>query len=189
MKNPHELIRGYTQDLVVVHKHILRVIEDQPTDASIQQVPGAAALLTEVAHALQTRISLYETQVQERGGAGAVGQAEEAATWVTSFMGTVYGKVRRHPAARILRDDYTALCMLGVCEEMLHTTALSLGDERLAGFIAERMGDLPRLIMRVHDKIPTAVISDLGEDHPVDGTAAAATVEAAHQAWRGASVA
>lgn len=133
-------------------------------------------------------MALYETQVQERGGPGAVGQAEEAATWITALLGTVYGMVRRHPASRILRDDYTALCMLGACEEMLHTTALSLGDERLAGFIAERMTELPRLIMRVHDKIPAAVIADLGEDHPVDGTAAAATVEAAHQAWRGASV-
>lgn len=187
MKKSDELVRGYTEDLVVLHKHILRVMEEQADDESVQRA-GASGLVRDVVFTLRTRLALYESLVAERGGGGAVGRAEEAATSLSSWLTAMYGKVRRHPAARLLRDDYTALCMLGICEEMLHTTAVAAGDVRLAGFVAQRMNDLPPLIIRVHDAVPTAVVAELAEDHGVDATAARATVDASHNAWKQAAI-
>ncbi|MGV3660746.1 MAG: hypothetical protein ACO1TE_11200, partial [Prosthecobacter sp.] len=109
---------------------------------------------------------------------------KEAVTSVTGALAGLYGKVRKHPLSRILRDNYTALSLATVAYEMLHTTALGLGKQALADTALKHLKEIAPLIMAVTKIMPEVVLQELAADDPaIDTSVAGKALENTLNAW------
>ena len=72
--------------------------------------------------------------------------------------------VRTEGLPKNLRDDYTAFSLASVGYAMLHTTALSLGDQEAADLALQHYQDYAGAVMRFNDLIPAAVVRFLQQE-------------------------
>jgi hypothetical protein len=86
----------------------------------------------------------------------------------------------------MLRDDYTGLSFVLVCTEMLHATAVAVGDARTADLTRQHINELPPVIRSVSALVPYAVVADIAADKvPIaEPNAAALACETHTEAWR-----
>src|SRR5262245_5580317 len=66
--------------------------------------------------------------------------------------------------SRMLRDDYAALSFAAVCYEMLHTTALHLGEHRVAELALRHLAGCARSIARIGDVMPAVLLAELHDE-------------------------
>ena len=64
----------------------------------------------------------------------------------------------------MVRDDYAALSFAIVCYQMLHTTALALGDQRIADIAIRNLEDYATAIMRLGEIVPPLVVEELASE-------------------------
>jgi len=108
---------------------------------------------------------------------------------VTGALAGLYGKMRGETAARMLRDDYTALSFVTACTTMLHTTALALDDSATSALTLRHIQEYPPLIMALSELLPHAVVADLAADKVpiVNPSAAEEAIRNLSDSWHGAS--
>jgi hypothetical protein len=185
MKDTQETIRGYAEDLLACHRHVVGAMKQQSNDESLASVPAAYVFVQQAIGSLESGIGLLEARIKQLGGPDFAGQAEQAFTRVTGFMAGVYGRMRGETASRMLRDDSTAISFLIVCSTMLHATAGALGDGATTLMAREVLQPLPALLTRVNELIPRAVVQEVGEDFPtLKRDASEATIVEMKQLWQ-----
>ncbi len=172
----------YVNDTLALERDLKEAIDRQIEDEHVERSPEVAALLNEIAIANDARLAnLGELSTTLGGGAGAVKEAVAAAAGVLAGF---YGKVRKHPVSRMLRDDYTALALAATAYSMLYTTAVALHDKHVAALAQRHLRDVTPLIMQLSRIIPTAVVAELAADFPdVNREAVEAGREATIRAW------
>ena len=85
----------------------------------------------------------------------------------------------------MLRDDYAALSLATVGYVMLHTTALSLGDDEVAALAHRHLKDHAKSVMTLHNIIPGAVIRFLQSDGlPANEDVLPQIAENLEEVWR-----
>lgn len=187
-QQPIETTRGYLNDLLAVHRHVLEAIKRHADDKNIQDLPDAVTTLNDTTTILTRNIRHMEARLETMGGPGAAGQIKEAVTTVTGFLTGLFGQVRAETASRMLRDNVTALNFLMTCAEMLDTTAHALGDEHTASVTHNIMHELPPVILRLTDLVPHVVVHDLARQHPeLNLSADERTIRETRESWRSAS--
>lgn len=187
MKENTETVRGYAEDLLACHRHVVGAMTRHLEDKALAGVPGARLFVQRACDTLNWNISVLEARIKQLGGPDLVGQAEQALTRITGFMAGVYGRMRGERASRMLRDNSTALSFLMVCSSMLHATAGAMGDIETVRTTRDVMQKLPSLLMEVNDLIPRAVVLELAADHrSLNLSASEATIIETKQLWRGA---
>jgi len=72
--------------------------------------------------------------------------------------------VRNEDLPKNLRDDYTAASLAAIGYVMLHTTAVSLGEETIGERALAHLKDYARIVMTLHNIVPAAVIRFLQEE-------------------------
>ena len=72
--------------------------------------------------------------------------------------------MRKEGLAKNLRDDYTAFSLATVGYVMLHTTALSLGEQEVADLARQHFSDYAHAVTLLHNVVPGAVVRFLRED-------------------------
>lgn len=70
-------------------------------------------------------------------------------------------KMRNDNISKSLRDDYTAFNHLAIAYTMLHTTAMAFDDKRVMSFAEQGLGTYARLVQRINEVMPDAVMYDL----------------------------
>ncbi|HLO40366.1 MAG TPA: hypothetical protein VK176_05025 [Phycisphaerales bacterium] len=159
-----DTVRGYVNDLIAAHRHVLEAMKRHPKDSSLMQVAGAAETLSDVCTRLQWNIEVLEQCTSELGGKGAAGHLKEALTVMSGAVTGIYGQLRPEAASRMLRDDHTALNFLMTCSWMLHITARSLGEDATADRSEQIVRGFPPLIGRVSHMLAAAVVTDLRKE-------------------------
>lgn len=156
-------LRMYVNDTAAMARHIEGAFDQQRQDADVKS-HGATHQMIESMHRTLAaqRLTMEKHAEQEGGGVGAA--MKEAVTAVTGALAGLYGKVRKHPLSRILRDNYTALSLACISYEMLHTTALATGHQALADTAIRHLKELTPLIMAVTKIIPEVVLEELAKD-------------------------
>lgn len=176
-------LRMYVNDTAAMAKHIEGAFAQQKEDKDVAAHATARQLIERMHVTLAAQRKAMEAHAEEVGsGVGAA--LKEAVTSITGALAGLYGKVRKHPLSRILRDNYTALSLATVAYEMLHTTALGLGQKALADTALKHLKEIAPLIMAVTKIIPEVVLQELAADDPsIDTSVAGQALENTLGAW------
>lgn len=158
-------LRMYVNDTAAMAKHLENAFDQQREDKDLQGHPAAHQLVEKMHVTLLAQRTAMEKHAEEEGG-GVGAAVKEAVTSITGALAGLYGKVRKHPTSRILRDNYTALSLGCVAYQMLHTTALGLGHKSLADTALKHLRELAPLIIAVTEVVPGVVLRELAADDP-----------------------
>ncbi len=176
-------LRMYVNDTAAMAKHIEGAFDQQRKDEDVRSHIATHLLIESMHSTLAAQRTTMEKYAEEAGG-GVGATLKEAVTTVTGALAGLYGKVRKHPLSRILRDNYTALSLACVAYEMLHTTALALRQKALADTALRHLGELTPLIMAVTRIIPEVVLEELAKDDAsIDLSVAKQALENTLGAW------
>lgn len=157
-------IHGYVTDMLALEHHIETALEGQ-----IKGFANKPAYLPDLERMQETRKAHIEvlTALSERreiGSQGIAGAMKKAAASVLGLGAAAVDLVRTEEVPKNLRDDYAAMSLSCVGYMMLHTTALSLGDDEVAAIAQRHYEDEAKMVMTLQRIIPEAVVSFLVED-------------------------
>jgi len=186
VQSKHEqTIADYVGDMVALESHIEEALDRQLTEA--QDDPDASAAVKRFHDMVKShRDSLKGLQEQVGSTAGnpiiAVGAA------VIGKAAGVINLVRTEGISKGLRDDYAAFSLAAISYSMLHTTALGLGNKRVASVAEQYLTDYAGAIERINEIMPSVVNRELlKDDHKTDPSAVAATNAMVAKAWHSAT--
>jgi hypothetical protein len=176
------VLRTYVNDMVFVERDIANALKGQRDDENVQGMPDVQALIQEAAEASQTRHDVLMKCAEALDGEMGA-KVKDAVAATTGVLAGIYGKLRKHPVSKMLRDDVTALNLAATCYGMLYTTALSFEEDEIAEVALAHLNTLPQSIMKMTSVMPQVIVEELGKDHTVNAEAAAIAREAIDQAW------
>jgi len=186
-----EIVRSYLGDLIAVLDHVSQAVAKQAGNDDFRRIAHAGRVIDNLNSVLIRQHADLEAHVKAVGGTSGGGVMKDMLGAITGAVAGLYGKMRGETAARMLRDDYTALSFVTVCSTMLHTTALALDDSATAALTLRHIQEYPPLIMALSELLPHAVVADLAADKvPVVNPAAAEeAIRNLNDSWHGASAA
>jgi len=189
MTTNQETVREYLGDLIAVLDHVSTAVSGQAKDEGLMRIQHASHVISNTNDVLLRQRSALEAHLKSLGGATVGGGLKGVLTTVAGALAGLYGKARSEGASRMLRDDYTALSFVSICNTMLHTTALAVDDAAVAELTRQHMMDYPPLIMAISELVPDAVVADLAADKALIGNHNAAEQASANlkDSWRHAS--
>jgi hypothetical protein len=179
-------IEHYLGDLVAVYRHVAEAISHHAKDDRVNRLAGAGAAIHYADDTVQRQLTELTKHAKAIGGTGFEGALKHSLTTITGFLTGLYGTVRPETASRMLRDDCAGVSFLMMCTQMLHTTALAVGDGAMAEICRRHMPDLAAAIMAINAVLPAAVVADIGADHvPITNPNAAGQArQEQSKAWR-----
>jgi hypothetical protein len=162
----HSSLTQYLNDMLALERDIANAVRGQLEDERITAVPGLAGILGEIASGSESRIDRLKAMSESEGG--ALGAAlKETVTAVAGTLAGLYGKVREHPVARMVRDDVVALHLSATSYSMLLTLGLAIGHNGCAALAEEGLRATAKLVMQLTKLLPLVVAGDLAEDAPL----------------------
>jgi len=184
-----ETVRNYLGDLISVLDHVSEAVAKQASNDEVRRIAQAGRVIDNLNSVLIRQRADLEAHVKAMGGTSGGGVLKDVLGTVTGALAGLYGKMRGETAARMLRDDYTALSFVTVCSTMLHTTALALNDSATAALTLSHIQEYPPLIMALSELVPHAVVADLAADKAlvVNLAAAEEAIRNLNDSWHGAS--
>jgi len=184
-----ETVRSYLGDLISVLDHVSEAVAKQASNDEVRRIAQAGRVIDNLNSVLIRQRADLEAHVKAMGGTSGGGVLKDVLGTVTGALAGLYGKMRGETAARMLRDDYTALSFVTVCSTMLHTTALALNDSATAALTLSHIQEYPPLIMALSELVPHAVVADLAADKAlvVNLAAAEEAIRNLNDSWHGAS--
>jgi hypothetical protein len=180
----HEVLQGYVNDMLAVEQELHQAFRRQKDDAVVKAYPATRALLARIEETIDRHLATLEQSQQRLGGQES--SVKQAVGAVLGVLAGLYDKMRTDRVSRMLRDDYAALSFPTICYEMLHTTALALGERDVATAALRHLEDYTPFIVELTEALPEALVKELEAEGkpPGDGAAAAAeAVRNARQAW------
>lgn len=188
MTRAQEILSGYVNDMLAVEREIHQAMSRQKHDARVKRFPAVSLLIGSIEDTIDTHIERVAEALARLGASESA--LKKAVGTVLGIVGGVYDKVRQDDkVSRLVRDDYAALSFAVVCYQMLHTTALALGDERIADTAIRHLEDYATAIMRLSEAIPALIIQELSTEGkiPADQKIAEEAVRHVRDAWQHAS--
>jgi ferritin-like metal-binding protein YciE len=174
-------IADYVGDMAALESHIEEALDRQLTEA--KDDPVALAAIQEFHDTVkQHRDALIA--MQEETGATVGNPIKEAGAALLGKAAGVINLIRTEGISKALRDDYAAFSLAAISYSMLHTTARSLGDNRVASMAERHLQDHAACIMRINEIMPEVVVRELKKDgHQADQGAVEATRTMVSRSW------
>jgi len=183
-ENNLKLLRTYVSDMLALEKHIRQPLDKQHKDDDTQKFPDALTIIAKIKGINEAHIAALTTHLEALGG-HAASPVKEGVSAVAGVFAAAIDASRKSKVTKNLRDDYTALSLATVSYELLHATALSMGDRQTADLAKRFLKDYAECIMAISKSIPTVVVNELvidGED--VDTTIDWQAKDNVANAWR-----
>ncbi|MEO6445471.1 MAG: hypothetical protein ABIZ91_17490 [Gemmatimonadaceae bacterium] len=161
---PAAAIASYVTDMVALEHHLEKALAGQISDLDEDQQTASA--LRTIHATCEQHISVLESLADRREelGQGFAEMVKKAASSVLGAGAAAVDFVRTEKLPKNLRDDYTAVSLASIGYVMLHTTALSLGDDEVAEIAHKHLQNHAKSVMTLHNIIPGAVIAFLQEE-------------------------
>ena len=161
-----EAINSYLTDMLALEEHIAIPVRAQAKD--LQDEPRIlTTVLEETLATVEAHIEALKDVIEEResGAANTVAEAVKRAAAVLAGAGAAaVDLVRNENLPKDLRDDYTAFSLAIVSYVMLLSTAMSLNDQAVAELAQRHLRDYTKVVMKVNNILPSAVIARLREE-------------------------
>jgi len=185
-RTTQQAIHSYITDMLALENHIEKAIMAQASDFKDEH-PAVATALGEMHRTIKEHISTLEVLEHDRDAGPRLDIADfvkRAATTVAGLGAAAIDLVRTEKLPKNLRDDYTAFSLATVGYVMLHTTARTLGDDRVAALAERHLADYAGMVMQLNDMIPRTVVTLLREEGlPVQEDALAGIEETIRGVW------
>jgi len=157
-----EAINSYITDMLALEDHIEKALKSQLSD--LKDYPDVVTELRQVHRNIEHHISDLRTLSDRRKAGGVVESVKRAGSAVAGMAAGLVDLVRTEGLPKNLRDDYTAFNLANIGYVMLHTTALSLGDQEVADLAHQHFRDYAGAALRLDRLIPAAVVRYLQEE-------------------------
>ena len=182
VQTKHEqTIADYVGDMVALESHIEEALDRQLDE--VKDDPTASTAVQSF-HDMVKRHRDSLRALQEETGSTAGNPIKAAGAALLGKAAGVIDLVRTEGISKSLRDDYAAFSLAAISYSMLYTTALGLGNQRVATMAEEYLADYAQAIERINEIMPSVVERELAKDgHQTDAGAVAATREIVPHAW------
>ncbi len=170
MADAKTLLQKYVSDMIALESHIAQAIDKQVKE--YQHEPEVTSQFATYATTIQSHRDTLQARLEAMGGA-ANQPIKEGVAAAAGVAAGVINKFRSEDVSKSFRDDFTALNLSLISYEMLHITALSLGDRETADLAARNIKDNANFVMYIQKIIPAVVLKELKENHEVTPDASA----------------
>lgn len=187
MEDSKAFVSKYVSDQLILIQHSLEVVESQSRDSDLADQPDVLSLLSEIKatlaeHEKQLKLHLESNFADSERPVTA--KITDIFTSITGSVTGLYNNLRTEKVSKMLRDDYTALCLGTLTYSMLLTTSRSLNQDATADLCTSLMRDFPILVLKLNEIIPQVVNDDLTKrGFNVKPEAAAEAVDCSKKAW------
>jgi ferritin-like metal-binding protein YciE len=161
-RDKDEAINSYLTDMLSLEEHIQKAVSSQLED--LADYPEVTRDLRQVLRKTEQHISDLKELSGRRGARGTTDAIKRAGSILLGLGAAAVDLVRKEGLPKNLRDDYTAFSLATVGYVMLHTTALSLGEQEVADLARQHFSDYAYAVTLLHNVIPGAVVRFLRED-------------------------
>lgn len=161
-RNKTEAVNSYLTDMLSLEEHIEKAVRGQLND--LQDYPEVTRDLQQVLRKAEQHISDLKEITERRKASGVADAIKRAGSVVLGAGAAAVDLVRTEGLPKNLRDDYTAFSLATIGYLMLHTTALSLQDQEVAGLARQHFADYAHAVTLLHNVVPGAVVRFLQED-------------------------
>jgi ferritin-like metal-binding protein YciE len=180
-----QTIADYVGDMVALESHIEEALDRQLNE--VQDDPDATQAVRRFHDTVKRHRDTLKA-LQEETGSTAGNPIKAAGSALLGKAAGVVNLVRTEGISKALRDDYAAFSLAAISYSMLHTTALGLGNQRVAALAEQYLTDYAGAIERINEIMPSVVKRELAKDgHQVDPGAVAATNAMVGKAWHSAT--
>jgi ferritin-like metal-binding protein YciE len=164
-RDANEAINSYVTDMLALERHIQTALKGQIEDLD-DDYPDVVRHLRMIEREIEGHIDSLQVLSERRteSGQGLADVVKRAGSAILGAGAAAIDFVRGEKLPKNLRDDYTATSLAAIGYVMLHTTALSLGDQEVADLAHRHLRDHARNVMLLHNVIPGAVVSFLRND-------------------------
>ena len=162
MKDTVETLNSYVTDMLALEEHIKKAIAGQIED--LEKYPVVKRELQSFHNTIESHITTLQGVAKAKGGKGPADLVKEAGSTLLGLGAAAIDLVRTESLPKNLRDDYTAFSLANIGYVMLHTTALTFGDRRVAEIAHRHLSDYARVVMTLNNIIPAAVVQFFKED-------------------------
>src|ERR687898_2227287 len=185
VQQKHEqTIADYVGDMEAMESHIEEALDRQLTDT--QDDPEARAAVQHFHDMVKQHRETLKA-LQEQVGTTAGNPIIAAGSTLLGKAAGVIDLVRTEGISKSLRDDYAAFSLAAISYSMLHTTAMGLGNQRVASLAEQHLTDYAGAIERINEIMPNVVNRELVKDgHQTKPGAVAATRQVVPSAWHAA---
>lgn len=175
----------YINDMHALQTHILEAVSHQNDDPRVKNEAQTAELVSKLKATLTEQVN-HLAAIKAKKDTGTVGSAiKEGLGQFAGMVAGLYGKVRKDPVSRMLRDDYTALAMATISYTQLHTTGLAYHEQEVADVALKHLEALTPLVMRINEIMPNVVAAELtDEGSGIETEVADEAIENTQQAWK-----
>jgi len=178
-------IASYVTDMLALEHHLKIALAGQIKDLDEDQecAPQLRGIHDTCEHHIVALEKLADQR--EQTGQGVSELVKKAASSILGAGAAAVDFVRSEKLPKNLRDDYTAVAMACIGYVMLHTTALSLGDDKVAAIAHSHLQNHAKSVMTLNAIIPGVVIRFLkSEGLPARSDVLPTIAENVESAWR-----
>ena len=176
-------IADYVGDMHALESHIEEALDRQLS--MFQDLPN-------VRSAVQGFHDMVKTQRDAVAALHAELPKGSVTETVKDFGSTLLGKaaglidkIRTEGDSKALRDDYTAFNLAAVSYGMLYTTAMALGDSKVAALAEKHLRGYAGAVQGINRLIPEVVVHELEKDgHEVKTDVAKTAQTIIDKAWK-----
>jgi ferritin-like metal-binding protein YciE len=175
-------LSDWVGDVAAIETHIEEALDRQLKQTKDDAIAGPAV------QAFHDMVKLQKDVVialRDDLGGTAGSPIKQAGASILGKAAGVIDMVRAEGLSKSLRDDYTAFNLAAVAYTMLHTTAVALGDQRVATLAESHLRGYAGAIQKINHIISDVVVAELAKDkHEVRSSAAATTKKMVDKVWK-----
>lgn len=168
MADSKTLLQKYVSDLLALESHIYQAIDKQVKGNADD--PEVNSKYAAYATTIKSHRDALASRLAALGGA-ANSPVKEGVAVVFGVAAGIIDKFRSEEVSKNFRDDFTALSLSLLSYQMLHTTALALGDRETAELAAGNAKDNAKFVREIERFMPGIVVRDLKKNHDEVATA------------------
>jgi ferritin-like metal-binding protein YciE len=185
LEKHQQTVADYVGDMVALESHIEEALDRQLTET--KDDPEAHAAVQRFHDMVKAHRDSLKS-LQDEVGSTTGNPIIAAGSTLLGKAAGVINLVRTEGISKSLRDDYAAFSLAAISYSMLHTTALGLGNRKVADVAERYLTDYAGAIERINEVMPGVVARELAKDgHQTDPGAAKATNAMVAKAWRSAA--
>jgi ferritin-like metal-binding protein YciE len=180
-----QTVADYVGDMVALESHIEEALDRQLNE--VQDDPDARTAVQRFHDMVKQHRDTLKA-LQEETGSTPGNPIKAAGSALLGKAAGVIDQIRTEGISKSLRDDYAAFSLAAISYSMLHTTALGLGNQRVASLAERFLTDYAGAIERINEIMPSVVNRELVKDgHQTDQGAVTATNTMVANAWHSAT--
>ena len=176
-------IADYVEDMHAVESHIEEALDRQLSMFADQ--PDVHAAVQGFHDMVKSQRDAIATLLKELPKEPLGNTVKDVGSALLGKAAGLIDKIRSESSAKALRDDYAAFNLAAMSYSMLYTSAIALGDGRVASLAEAHLRGYAKAVQEINRLIPGVVVHDLAHDGlDIAPDAITTSQKAIERAWK-----